>query len=175
MRAIIAFLFLAAASPAIAQQQYTGPNGFTKPPPIVPQIDCRDDGPALTVPESESKIRPTLTWGHVGRFASVTAPCIRVDYWVLSTGRLQIVFYDETGEAFDANISVGPSAVYATGSLVDTFGNVRGNIFIQSVDGGCSRLYVRAVVDNIVVIPRSPADLELFVRYVSAPNNPCVP
>lgn len=174
MRAIIAFLILSAFAPAFAQQQYIGPPSFGPRPQTTPQIDCRA-GPAIKIPEPESKIQPALTWGHVGRFASVTSPCIRVDYWVASTGRLQLVFYDETGEAFDANINVGPSAVFAQGFLRDAFGNVRGNIFIQSLNGGCSRLYVRAVVDNIVVIPPAPADLELFVRYVSAPNNPCVP
>lgn len=173
MRAIFALLLLA-AMPAFAQQQYLGPPSVG-PAPVAPQIDCRDDGPAIKLPEPASKIRPALTFGHVGRFAAVTAPCIRLDYWVESAGRLNLVFYDETGEAFDANISVGPSAFFAQGFLRDAFGNVRGNVFIQSLDGGCSRLYVRAVVDNIVVIPRAPADLELFVRYVSAPNSNCVP
>ena len=178
MRATIVFMFLfafapCAFAPAFAQQQY-GIGIRPAPPPEIP-IDCRYIG-KIELSEPESKIRPALTWGHVGRFAAVTAPCIRLDYWVVTAGQLQITLHTQTGEALEANINVGPSAVYATGQLFDTFGVQRGLILIRSLDGGCSRLYVNAYADGARVIPvPGPADLELFVRYVSVPNNPCVP
>lgn len=156
---------------ASAQQQY-GIGIRPAPPPSA--TDCR---PATAVDSAEKSL-PFIQIGNAGRFRSISAPCIRFDFWPLfgtsaggpgSNVGLDLIVYTQTGEALESGVVnfLAANTTLAV-NLYDSFGVLRGRADLLAANTGCSILYARIVVDGEQIVPRPPAFYERFQRYVEA-------